>query len=180
MAIPMLALLGTGFVALSMSSTDLLGWLVRPVVLQAILIANLVIVVWRVAAVADPYRLANGRHSLGRLLVVVGLALVVAIPHVLIARYTLDAAYLLDEVFVSEGEDVTVAIDTFETPTPPSWRWRIRHPCPERWNLLRFATSCIGQGWAIQMLWSTRWNTARSGTCHCLRLWAPKLMVSID
>lgn len=115
MAIPMLLIIGIGIVALSMSSTDLLGWLVRPVVLQAILIANLVIVVWRVAAVADPYRLADGRHSIGRLLVVVGLALIVALPHVLIARYTLDAAYLLDEVFVSEGEDVTVAIDTFDT-----------------------------------------------------------------
>ena len=103
-----------------MSSTDLLGWLVRPVVLQTILIANLVIVAWRVAAVADPYRLANGQHSIGRLLVVVGLALIVATPHVLIARYTLDAAYLLDEVFVSEGEEVTVAIDTFDTPTRPA------------------------------------------------------------
>ena len=116
MAVPILLILTVGVVAFSMSSTDLLGWLVRPAVLRAILIANLAIVVWRVAAIADPYRLAEGRHSLGRLAVVVGLAMLVTLPHVLIARYTLDAAYLLDEVFVSEGEAPVVAIETFDTP----------------------------------------------------------------
>jgi LCP family protein required for cell wall assembly len=116
MAFPILLIIGVGVAAVSMSPADLLAWLVRPVVLRWILIANLAIVVWRVAAVADPYRLADGRHSLGRLMVVIGLAVLVALPHVLIARYTLDAAYLLDEVFVEDGEVPVVEIETFDTP----------------------------------------------------------------
>ena len=101
MALPVVLLASLAYVVATMSTVDLLSWLVRPAVLQGILVANLVIVVWRIAAVADPYRVSAGAHSLGRLLVVVGLAIAVSLPHVLIARYTLDAAQLLDEVFVT-------------------------------------------------------------------------------
>jgi LCP family protein required for cell wall assembly len=120
MTLPILLLAGSMLIVFSMSSTDLLGWLVRPAVLQGILIANIVIVVWRVAAVADPYRLSTGRHSLGRLLIVVGLAIAVSLPHVLIARYTLDAAYLLDEVFVTGDEPPVLRFDDEDDPVRPA------------------------------------------------------------
>ena len=116
MAFPVLLLFGLLFVILTMPIPDLLGWLVRPAVLRAILIANVLIVVWRVAAVADPYRLSTGKHSVWRLILVIGLAILVALPHVLIARYTLDAAHLLDEVFVSEGEPVELTFDPADDP----------------------------------------------------------------
>ena len=114
MALPVVFLASLAYVVATMSTVDLLSWLVRPAVLQGILIANLVIVVWRIAAVADPYRVSAGAHSLGRLLVVVGLAIAVSLPHVLIARYTLDAAQLLDEVFVTEGEEVAAPLFAYE------------------------------------------------------------------
>ncbi len=115
MAAPVIVLIGAALVASQMGSFELLGWLVRPTVLRWLLAANVVLVVWRVAAVADPYRLAKGRHSLGGLAVVVGLSILVALPHLLIARYTLDAAHLLDDVFVSEGE---VPVLTFDDAPP--------------------------------------------------------------
>lgn len=116
MAFPIVLLAALLYVVLTMPLPDLLGWLVRPAVLRGILVANLVIVVWRVAAVADPYRLSTGAHSLGRLVVVIGLAILVALPHVLIARYTLDAAYVLDEVFVTDDEPIELSFDPIEEP----------------------------------------------------------------
>jgi LCP family protein required for cell wall assembly len=111
MAFPLVLLVALLYAILRMPIPELLGWLVRPAVLRGILVANLVIVVWRVAAVADPYRLSTGAHSLGRLVVVVGLAIAVALPHVVIARYTLDAAYVLDEVFVTDDQEITPTFD---------------------------------------------------------------------
>ena len=118
MALPVVLLAVGVFLVMRMSTIDLVSWIVRPAVLRGILVANLLIVVWRVAAVADPYRVSDGKHSIGRLLVVVGLATVVALPHLLIARYTLDAAQLLDDVFVTEGEEVAAPV--FEDEVPPS------------------------------------------------------------
>jgi LCP family protein required for cell wall assembly len=112
MALPILALVAGAVVLARMPSFELLGWVVRPVVLRWILIANVGLVVWRVVAVADPYRLSTGRHSIGSLLLVTAMAVLVALPHVLIARYTLDAAQLLDDVFVSDtDEPLVVAFD---------------------------------------------------------------------
>ncbi len=109
MAVPTIALLAVLVVAFQMPRFDLLGVLVTPGVLRGILVANLVVVVWRVAAVADPYRISRGRHNPWTLLTVILFAFLVAVPHILIARYTLDAAYALDQVFVS-GEVVPVVI----------------------------------------------------------------------
>lgn len=109
MAIPVVVLVGGALYALSRSSVEVASWLVRPTVLAWVLIANIGIVIWRVAAVADPYRMSEGKHSLGRLAVVIGLAAIVILPHVLIAKYTYEAARLLDDVFVSEGEVITIA-----------------------------------------------------------------------
>ena len=118
MVAPLVVLTVAALVVSRMGSFELLGWLVRPAVLRWILAVNVALVVWRVAAVADPYRLSDGRHSLGTLAVVVGLSVLVALPHVLIARYTLDAARLLDDVFVSEGDQPVLAFD--DVPSRPA------------------------------------------------------------
>jgi LCP family protein required for cell wall assembly len=120
MALPLLVLAGMT-VAVSRAPTfDLLGLAVRPSFLRGLLIANAIVVVWRVAAVADPYRLSRGRHNLWGFAAVALLSFVVALPHVLVARYTLDAAYLLDEVFVSDG-DVSAAALASETSSRPAF-----------------------------------------------------------
>jgi len=115
MFLPLILLGALGYSALRMQSIDLLAILVRPSVLRAILFANVAVLVWRVFAVADPYRLSEGKHGFSRLLVVVVLSVVVVAPHVLIARYTLDAAQLLDDVFVAaedvqQGRPIEVAV----------------------------------------------------------------------
>lgn len=114
MAVPTIALLVVVVVAFRMPRFELLGVLVTPGVLRGILVANLVVVVWRVAAVADPYRLSKGQHNPWTLMTVLLFAFLVAAPHVLIARYTLDAAYALDRVFVSG--DVTPVVDLDDPP----------------------------------------------------------------
>lgn len=100
------------------SSLDLLSWIVQPRVLQGILILNIVLIGWRVVAVADPYRLSTGPHSAGRVAIVALLALGVALPHVVIVRYTLDASNLLDEVFVTDGE--VTAVEFADVPPRPA------------------------------------------------------------
>ncbi|GMR01682.1 MAG: hypothetical protein BMS9Abin20_0001 [Acidimicrobiia bacterium] len=117
MFLPFVALLTVAYVALRMRSLDLLAILVRPPVLRGILIANIAVVVWRVVAVVDPYRISRGKHSVGALVTVAVLSVVVAAPHVLIARYTLDAAHLLDEVFVTDSEVGDRVIE--ESPSGP-------------------------------------------------------------
>lgn len=117
MAVPLVVLGVGGAVAWSRASLiDVAAWVVQPNVLIGILAVNVVLLVWRVVAVADPYRLSTGRHSLGAAVLVAVLAVLVAAPHVLIAKYTLDAAYVLDEVFVDD-DDIGVAAPT-EDPTP--------------------------------------------------------------
>jgi len=111
MAVPAIALIGIVVIAIRMSSFELLGVLVTPGVLRGILVANLVIVVWRVAAVVDPYRFSKGHHSAWTLMTVLLLGFLVAVPHLLIARYTLDAAYALDQVFVSDEVAPVVVLD---------------------------------------------------------------------
>ena len=78
---------------------------VRPGFLWWLLAANLVLLVVRLASVFDAYRLGNWRESSrwSRGLLV-GLALVVGLPHAVVASYSLDAIDVLDTVFV--GDDV--------------------------------------------------------------------------
>jgi len=144
MAVPTIALIGIAVIAIRMPSFELLGVLVTPGVLRGILVANLVIVVWRVAAVVDPYRFSKGQHSAWTLMTVFLLGFLVAVPHVLIARYTLDAAYVLDKVFVSGEVDPVVLLDDpppveaartgdailFEVPDPASVNAVRQSPAP--------------------------------------------------
>ncbi|MEE8485416.1 MAG: LCP family protein [Acidimicrobiia bacterium] len=101
MSLPTIALGAILVVALRMPRFDLLGILVSPAVLRGVLVANIVIVVWRIFAVTDPYRLSRDEHNPWTWVTVLLLAFLVAVPHVVIAKYTLDAAYALDQVFVT-------------------------------------------------------------------------------
>jgi len=105
MVVPTIALIALLIVVARTPRFDILGVLVSPSVLRGILVANLLIVVWRVAAIADPYRLARSDKSPWTTATVLLLGFLVALPHVVIARYTLDAASALDQVFVT-GEPV--------------------------------------------------------------------------
>ncbi len=118
MAGPLVALVGATVYVARTPSFELLSWIVRPAVLTWILVVNLLLVLWRVVAVADPYRLSHGAHNIGSLLLVTLLAVVVALPHVLIARYTLDAAQLLDDVFVTDDEGPVAFDDAPPGPAP--------------------------------------------------------------
>lgn len=96
MSLPTIALGAILVVALRMPRFDLLGILVSPAVLRGVLVANIVIVVWRILSVTDPYRLSRDEHNPWTWVTVLLLAFLVAVPHVVIAKYTLDAAYALD------------------------------------------------------------------------------------
>lgn len=111
MILPTIALGVALVAALRMPRFELLGVLVSPGVLRGILVANILIVVWRVGAVADPYRLSRDKHNAWTFIAVLLLAVLVALPHVLIARYTLDAAHALDRVFVSGDVTPTAFLD---------------------------------------------------------------------
>lgn len=111
MALPTIFLLVLAVVVVRTPSIELLGFAVSPGVLSGLLIANLVVVVWRVAAVADPYRLSKGSHSTWTAMTVVILAFLVALPHVVIAKYTLDAATALNQVFVSGEPSPLILLD---------------------------------------------------------------------
>ncbi len=119
MALPLLGLIVVAVVVVRTPSFELLGFVVSPGVLRGILVANLVIVVWRVAAVVDPYRLSRGTHSAWTSVTVLMLGFLVAIPHVVIAKYTLDAATALDQVFVT-GDPVPLV--SLEEPIGPDIR----------------------------------------------------------
>jgi LCP family protein required for cell wall assembly len=119
MALPLIILVVLAAAASRLPTFDLLGLAVRPAFLRGVLIANAIVVVWRVAAVADPYRLSRGRHNLWGFAAVALLSFVVALPHVLVARYTLDAAYVLDEVFVSDGDAPASALAAEASTRPP-------------------------------------------------------------
>ena len=105
MAAPLLLLGVFSLFAARMRSLDLIAILLRPGMLQFVLVVNAAIVVWRIVAVVDPYRISRGKHNMVRMVVVAVLCVAVVAPHLVVARYTLDAAQLIDDVFVTNGEE---------------------------------------------------------------------------
>ncbi|MEA2010389.1 MAG: LCP family protein [Actinomycetota bacterium] len=96
---------------------SILVWAVQPDLLRLSLIVSLVILVWHAAAVIDAYVIAGGRWLSSRLapVVIAGLLLVVAIPHVATAAYTVRGIGVLEEVFVAE-EPPTPGVVTMQAP----------------------------------------------------------------
>ena len=83
---------------------SVLAWAVQPALLKMSLVANAALLIWRIAAVVDAYRVAGGRRSSPRTAVVVlgVLAAIVAAPQVAAASYTVRGIALLETVFVAE------------------------------------------------------------------------------
>ena len=101
---PILVGVAIGYFVLDISTSDLIGYAIRPTVLKSVLIINLVIVIWRIWAITDVFSLIDGKAKRWKTAVVAGLCLAVTLPHLVVAQVTLDAAYALDEIFVSEGD----------------------------------------------------------------------------
>ncbi len=117
-ASPLVLLLVVSVLAWQGGPVGILEWIVRPWVLWGLLVANLLLLMWRLFAVIDAYRLAGvarfGRWSL----VFLGLAIVVVVaPHVIAGTYGLRGALLIDRVFVSADATDTTPI-TLAPPLP--------------------------------------------------------------
>lgn len=83
----------------------LVSWAVQPNLLRWSLGVNLVVLVWRLTAVADAYAVAGGGRRSTRVAgtVIAVLVAVVVAPQVVAASYTVRGITLLEEVFVAEA-----------------------------------------------------------------------------
>ena len=83
---------------------SVLAWAVQPALLKMSLVVNGALLLWRIAAVVDAYRVAGGQRSSPRAAAVAlgVLVVVVAAPQVAAASYTVRGIALLETVFVAE------------------------------------------------------------------------------
>lgn len=91
---------------------SVLTWVVQPDLLRLSLIVSLAVLVWHLAAIIDAYLITGGRWSSPRLapVVVTGLLLLVAMPQVAAAAYTVRGIGLLEEVFVAEASTTPTTV----------------------------------------------------------------------
>lgn len=83
---------------------SVLTWLVQPHLLRLSLIVSVAILIWHFAAIVDAYVITGGRWSGPRfaLVVTAGLLVLVSVPQVVAAAYTVRGIGLLEEVFIAE------------------------------------------------------------------------------
>lgn len=117
-ASPLILLLIVSVLAWQGGPVGILEWVVRPAVLWGLLVANLLLLTWRLFAVIDAYHLAGvarfGRWSL----VFLGSAIVIVVaPHVVAGTYGVRGALLIDRVFVS-ADATGVVPGTLAPPSP--------------------------------------------------------------
>ncbi len=125
--IPAVVLLAGMVWLYSLGPVRLLELLVQPRVLWVLLAINLALLLWRVLAVTDAFRVANGGfRSAGvpAILVAGVLVLAVAAPHIVFTSYGLEAIDLLESVFAGDGPVATVVFEedvgaAFAPPFPP-------------------------------------------------------------
>ena len=91
---------------------SVVSWAVQPALLKMSLIANVALLVWRIAAVVDAYRVAGGRRPSPRAAVLAlgVLGILVAAPQVAAASYTVRGIALLEAVFVAEETPTTTVL----------------------------------------------------------------------
>jgi LCP family protein required for cell wall assembly len=144
-SLPLLPVAAAGVFALDVDTLDILGLVVQPTVLKAVLIVNLAALLWRIGAVADAFAVSGAPRTPWRIAVVAIVVFAVALPHLVVTQYTLDAAYALEEVFVSEHETEPVFIpppddpfadDDFVLPAPDPKRTISRYPRRQEGPLL--------------------------------------------
>jgi LCP family protein required for cell wall assembly len=88
-----------------MSPTDLVEAALSDTVLWTIFGMNVLTGIWRLVAAADAFRVAGGLSSQWSIAVGgVVLAVVIAVPHVIVGNFTIDAIRLIDIVFVADGD----------------------------------------------------------------------------
>jgi LCP family protein required for cell wall assembly len=140
---PILILALGGGLILRVDRIELLGFMIDPAVLDAILVVNLAVLVYRLIAIVDAYRVAAylnaasepgagriGRVRLGRdplaIAGLVAIVLVMAGSHVVVARYDMLAQGLLDDgcIFLADQSDecdldtASPSPDASNTPEP--------------------------------------------------------------
>ncbi|MEA3510338.1 MAG: LCP family protein [Actinomycetota bacterium] len=117
-ASPMVLLIIASAFALQGGSVGILEWIVRPSVLWGLLTANVLLLLWRLFAVIDAYRLAGsgrtGAWSFVLLAVAVG---IVMVPHIVVGAYGVRGTLLIDRVFVS-ADATNVTPVTLAPPSP--------------------------------------------------------------
>lgn len=120
-ALPMLGLVVAAIAAWQVGVVRLVELLVQPRVLWVVILLNLAFLGWRLFAVADAYRIANGGvlRWPGWLTSVVTFVVVVVVvaPHVVVTSYGLTSIDVLETVFVAGRED---GADASYEPAPPS------------------------------------------------------------
>lgn len=101
-------------------AVDVFQLLVQPSVLRTLLVLDLVVLMWRVAAVVDAYLVAGDGTSFrwAASAVVVVLVVVVTAPHVVAGSYGVRSIELLETVFIGEVEDPG-EIEVAAPPAPP-------------------------------------------------------------
>jgi polyisoprenyl-teichoic acid--peptidoglycan teichoic acid transferase len=105
-SVPSLALLLLVLVILQLQSpARLVAWMVPPAVLGTLLTLNLLVLVWRMLAVGQAFLDTPGRGPTGRLGVigVAVIALLVAVPHLVVYRYGTILGETFETVFASHG-----------------------------------------------------------------------------
>ncbi len=133
----MLLVAVAGIAAGSFGPRTLLAWAVQPSLLRMSLVANLLVLIWRLVAVVDAYFVAGGHRPSPQVAatVLAVLAAVVAVPQVAAASYTVRGITLLETVFVAEEEeappkDTVVAVSTkrqlFVPDDQPPWADPVR------------------------------------------------------
>ena len=106
------------------------AWLIRPDALPWVLSGNLVLLVFRLAAAVDAYRLGTrpqaipvlprgGLAVVGTVAAVTGLLAVIAAPHALVAYATVRTAEVVDAVFVADGVMPPPPLPPPPLPSPP-------------------------------------------------------------
>ena len=133
--LPALAVLIGLIPVTSMRTADLIGTALSPTVLWSVFVLNVLAALWRVAAAADAFLLVRTEPSdNGEVALAVGwvlLALVVAIPHLGVGRYTYDTISLVEAVFVTEDRPdqdrpiIPIGTDADIVPDPVVYRYEV-------------------------------------------------------
>jgi len=116
-AAPLLLFIVVAIIAWGGGLTRLLELAVRPAVLWTLLAVDAIVLVWRLFAVVDAYRLADAaRRGTATVVALSALLLLVAVPHLVAGAYAYRGVLLIDRVFASD--DPTAAPVTISPISP--------------------------------------------------------------
>lgn len=108
---PFVFLVAALIALINRGAIGVVGLVVQPRVLWALLAVNLVVWGWRTFSVVDAFRVTNGRRwpgwisSVAVALLVIG----VTLPHIVVANYGLETIETLETVFLSDAAETAAA-----------------------------------------------------------------------